>query len=56
MKFAIALPALFLAACATTAAPADPIAAEPTGPAGTCRGEGLASFVGQPRATRSALA
>jgi hypothetical protein len=49
MKYAIALPALLLAACATTPAPADAIAAEPSGPAGTCRGEGLASFVGQPR-------
>ena len=42
MKLALLLPSLLLAACATTA---DPVVAEP---ADTCRGDALASFVGQP--------
>ncbi|MDQ3078837.1 MAG: I78 family peptidase inhibitor [Pseudomonadota bacterium] len=49
MKYAICLPALLLAACATTPAPVVPIVAEPAQPAGTCLGDSLASFIGQPR-------
>ena len=46
MRYIILLPALSLAACATT--PASPLIAEPAEPAATCRREALASFVGQP--------
>ena len=49
MRYFVLLPALSLAACATTPAPADPMLAESARPAGTCRGDSLASFVGQPR-------
>ena len=45
MRSAITLPALLLAACATT--PVNPVIAEPAEPAETCRREALASFVGQ---------
>jgi hypothetical protein len=43
MRHACLLPLLALAACATV--PADPLVAWP---AGTCRNDALASFVGQP--------
>ncbi len=43
MKIAAVFPAMLLTACATT--PIDPVV---SGPAGTCRGDALASFVGQP--------
>ncbi len=43
MKIAALFPAMLLTACATT--PIDPVVSEP---AGTCRGDALASFVGQP--------
>ena len=43
MRYALLLPLLALAACATV--PAGPVVASPDGP---CRNETLASFVGQP--------
>ena len=46
MRYIILLPALSLAACATT--PASPSIAEPAEPVETCRKEALANFVGQP--------
>ncbi len=47
MNHALLLPALSLAACATT--PPPPVPAPPVAAPGMCRGDALASFVGQPR-------
>ena len=46
MRHALLMPLFALAACAT--APAGPAAPAAAAPAGTCRNEALASFVGQP--------
>jgi len=46
MRNALLMPLFALAACAT--APAGPAGPAATAPAGTCRNDALASFVGQP--------
>ena len=47
MRLASLLPMFSLVACATVAS--EPATADPAEPAGVCRNDALASFVGQPR-------